>query len=49
MPPLPEAIILVLVPFARLFWLRVWSHAQLLLLGPILATRAHTVTAPYGS
>jgi hypothetical protein len=36
MPPLPEAIILVLAPFAPLFSLRVWPHAQLLLLGAIL-------------
>jgi hypothetical protein len=36
MPPLPEVIILVLVPFALLFSHRVWLHAQLLLLGAIL-------------
>jgi hypothetical protein len=34
MPPLPEVIILVLVPFALLFSHRVWLHAQLLLVGP---------------
>jgi hypothetical protein len=33
MPPLPEAIILVLAPFAPLFSQRVWLHAPLLLLG----------------
>jgi DDE superfamily endonuclease len=44
MPPLPEAIILVLAPFARLFSHRVWDHAQLLLLGAILAPGPHTVT-----
>ena len=44
MPPLPEAIILVLAPFAPLFSNRVWGHAQLLLLGAILAPRARTVT-----
>ena len=45
MPPLPEAIILVLAPFAPLFSHRVWLHAQLLLLGAILAPKARTVTA----
>src|SRR6266540_695923 len=45
MPPLPEAIILVLAPFAPLFSHRVWLHAQLLLLGAILAPGARTVTA----
>jgi hypothetical protein len=28
MPPLPEAIILVLAPFAPLFSDRVWGHAH---------------------
>ncbi len=32
MPPLPEAIILVLAPFAPLFSHRVWLQAQLLIL-----------------
>ena len=45
MPPLPETIILVLAPFAPLFSPRVWLHAQLLLLGAILAPGARTVTA----
>jgi hypothetical protein len=45
MPPLPEAIILVLAPFAPLFSHRVWDHAQLLLLGAILAPGPRTVTA----
>jgi hypothetical protein len=45
MLPLPEAIILVLAPFAPLFSQRVWVHAQVLLLGAILAPRARTVTA----
>ena len=45
MPPLPDAIILVLAPFAPLFSQRVWLHAQLLLLGAMLAPRARTVTA----
>jgi hypothetical protein len=45
MPCLPEAIILVLAPFAPLFSQRVWLHAQLLLLGAMLAPGARTVTA----
>src|SRR5262245_65026389 len=45
MLPLPEAIILVLAPFAPLFSPRVWVHAQVLLLGAILAPKARTVTA----
>jgi DDE superfamily endonuclease len=45
MPPLPEAIILVLAPFAPLFSQRVWLHAQLLLLGAMLAPGTRTVTA----
>jgi DDE superfamily endonuclease len=45
MPPLPEAIILVLAPFAPLFSPQVWRHAQLLLLGAILTPGARTVTA----
>jgi hypothetical protein len=45
MPPLPEAIILVLAPLAPLFSHRVWLHAQLLLLGAILTPGPRTVTA----
>jgi DDE superfamily endonuclease len=45
MPPLPEAIILVLAPFAPLFSQRVWLHAQVLLMGAILTPRGRTVTA----
>jgi hypothetical protein len=45
MPPLPEAIILVLASFAPLFSHRVWPHAQLLLVGALLASGARTVTA----
>jgi hypothetical protein len=45
MPPLPEAIILVLAPFAPLFSHLVWPQAQLLLLGAILAAGTRTVTA----
>ena len=45
MPPLPEAIILVLAPFAPLFSERVWLHAHVLLLGGILAPGPRTVAA----
>jgi hypothetical protein len=45
MPPLPEAIILVLAPFAPLFSHRVWLHAQVLLVGAMLAPGPRTVTA----
>jgi DDE superfamily endonuclease len=45
MPPLAEAIILVLAPFAPLFSERVWLHARILLLGALLAPGARTVTA----
>jgi DDE superfamily endonuclease len=45
MPPLPDEIIVVLAPFAPLFSHRVWLHAQVLLLGAILAPGARTVTA----
>src|SRR5215510_139367 len=45
MPPLPEAIIRILAPFAPLFSRRVWGHAQALLLGAILTPGARTVTA----
>jgi DDE superfamily endonuclease len=45
MPPLPDAILLVLAPFAPLFSHRVWLHAQVLLLGAMLAPGARTVTA----
>jgi hypothetical protein len=45
MPPLPEAIILVLAPFAPLLSPRVWRHAQLLRLGALLTPGARTVTA----
>ena len=45
MPPLPEAIIRLLAPFAPLFSRRVWCHAQALLLGAILTPGARTVTA----
>jgi hypothetical protein len=44
MTPLPEAIIPVLAPCAPLFSDRVWRHAQVLLLGAMLAPGARTVT-----
>ena len=44
MPPLPEAIIPVLAPLAPLFSHPVWGHAQILLLGAILAPGPRTVT-----
>jgi hypothetical protein len=45
MPHLPEAIILVLAPFAPVFSQRVWLHAQVLLLGAIVTPGPRTVTA----
>jgi hypothetical protein len=45
MPPLPEAIILVLAPFAPLYSQRVWRHAQVLFLGAMLTPGARTVAA----
>jgi hypothetical protein len=48
MPHLQEAIILVLAPFVPLFSERVWVHAQVLLLGAILAPGVRTVTAALG-
>jgi hypothetical protein len=45
MPPLPEALRRVLAPFAPRCSHRVWLHAQLLLLGAILAPGARPVTA----
>jgi hypothetical protein len=43
-PPLPEAIILILAPFAPLFSARVWRHAHVLLLGAMLTPGPRTVT-----
>jgi hypothetical protein len=45
MPPLPEAIILVLAPLAPLLSHRVWLHAPLLRLGALLTPGPRTVTA----
>ena len=44
MLPLPEAIILVLAPLAPRFSDRVWCHAQVLLVGAMLAPGARTST-----
>jgi hypothetical protein len=45
MPTLPAPMITVLRAFAPLFSPRVWGHAQLLLVGAILAPAQRTVTA----
>jgi DDE superfamily endonuclease len=45
MPPLPEASILVVAPFAPLVSERVWLPAPVLLLGGILTPGPRTVTA----
>jgi hypothetical protein len=45
MPPLSEALIRVLAPFAPLFSPRVWVHAQRWLVGAMLSAGARTVTA----
>jgi hypothetical protein len=48
MPLLPEALIPVLAPFAPLFSDRGWLHAQLLLLGAMLAPRRAPSQPPCG-
>lgn len=45
MPTLPATLIAVLRCFASLFSARVWEHAQVLLLGAILAPAQRTVAA----
>ncbi len=45
MPYLPEAMILLLAPFAHLFSDRVWCHARLLVLGAVLAPSKRTVSS----
>jgi hypothetical protein len=45
MLPLPEAIILVLPPFAPFSSDQVWLHLKKLLLGAILSSGPRTVTA----
>jgi hypothetical protein len=42
---LPPKMVEVLVPFAPLFSKRVWQHAQVLLIGVILAPGARTVSS----
>lgn len=44
MPPLPEAIILVLAPLAPRLSNRLWGHAHIFLLVAIRAPGARTVT-----
>ena len=43
-PPLPDAIILIVAPCAPLFSARVWRHAQVLLLGAVLTPGSRAVT-----
>ena len=45
MRTLPTQMIRVLLPFAPLFSKRIWQHAQLLLIGAILAPGARTVSS----
>jgi len=45
MPSLPAEIIGVLAPFAQLFSERVWRHAQVLVLGALLAPGKRTVSS----
>jgi hypothetical protein len=45
MPSLPAEIIVVLAPFAQLFSARVWCHAQVLVLGAMLAPGKRTVSS----
>ncbi len=45
MPTLPATMIPVLIAFAPLFSTRVWGHAQVLLVGAILAPAQRTVAA----
>jgi hypothetical protein len=45
MPTLPSKMVQMLVPFAPLFSKRVWQHAQLLLMGAILAPGQRTVSS----
>jgi hypothetical protein len=45
MPSLPAEMIVLLAPFAQLFSERVWLHAQVLVLGAMLAPGKRTVTS----
>ena len=42
---LPVEIVSIILPFAALFSKPVWSHAQILLVGAILATGKRTITS----
>jgi hypothetical protein len=46
MRALPEPMIRLLLPFAPLFSRRVWVHAQLLVMGAILAPGRQTCAPP---
>lgn len=45
MPPLPTAIVTILLPFAPLFTTPTWANAQVLLMGALLTQGPRTVTA----
>lgn len=45
MRTLPPKMVQVLAPFAPLFYKRIWQHAQLLLIGAILAPGRRTVSS----
>jgi hypothetical protein len=45
MPSLPPEMIVLLAPFAQLFSDRVWLHAQVLVVGAVLAPGKRTVTS----
>ena len=45
MPSLPDAIVLLLAPFASLFDTRTWRKVQILLMGVVLAPGRRTVTS----
>lgn len=45
MPSLPAEMIVLLAPFAQLFSDRVWRHAQMLVVGAVLAPGQRTVTS----
>ncbi len=45
MPVLPPSIATLLAPFASLFSRRVWAHAQVVLIGALLAPAQRTIAA----
>ena len=45
MPSLPPEMIVLLAPFAQLFSDRVWRHAQVLVVGALLAPGKRTITS----